>query len=360
MSKQKDSQLSEKLIKTTKLALVVLVLSLFGLFVYFFQPTWFKINFNKEAPPLVQKNEAASTSVPITCSNCVPRLLDGELVAPDLAKLRPYAVMIDNFPSARPQSNLSAASLVYEAPAEGGVTRYLAFFAADKNISEIGPVRSARAYFLNWAKELGATYIHVGGSPEALEMAKDLGESDLNEFYKGSYFWRSEIKSAPHNVFISSDSVNKYRRDSGESGAELQSWLYKSSATSSPLVSQIKIKYGTAYEVSWSYEAKENVYERYLDNAKHLDAQANKIIAKNVIVQVVSFKVSDEKLRLELSSARSGQALLCQDGDCKLGVWKKNKETDRTRYYYKNGDEFIFNRGITWIEVIDSLKILEY
>lgn len=358
---KKDNELSPKLLYATKLALVVLVLSVFGLFIYFFQPNWFKININKEAEASTVQLNIATTTPQIVCADCVRRLLDGEMVKPEFANLRPYAVMIDNFPSARPQSGLSSAGLVYEAPAEGGITRYLAFFSPDKTISEIGPVRSARVYFLNWAKELGATYIHVGGSPEALELAKNLGKSDVNEFFKGSYFWRSNTRSAPHNVLISSDNLNKYRSDSNESGLELKPWQYKDSATSSvAIISQIKIKYTTGYSVYWQYQPETNDYERYLDNAPHVDASGTKITAKNIIVQLASFKVTDDKLRLEMSSALSGQALLCQDGDCKLGTWKKNNAVSRAIYYYKNGEEFIFNAGVTWIEVTESLSNLEY
>ena len=360
MKVEKDNNLSPKLLYATKLALVVLVLSTAGLFIYFFQPSWFKINFKKSESVATVPVEVVATSS-VACTDCTRRLLDGEMVKPEFAKLRPYAVMIDNFPAARPQSGLSAASLVYEAPAEGGITRYLAIFSPDKAPSEIGPVRSARAYFLNWAKELGSTYVHVGGSPEALELAKKIGKSDLNEFFKGSYFWRSNTRTAPHNVLISGDNLNKYRSDSSESGLELKSWQFKDASTTSPeIISKIKIKYTQNYEVYWQYQKASNDYVRYLDNQVHLDVTGSKIVAKNIIVNLSSFKVTDDKLRLEISSAISGVALLCQDGNCNLGTWKKNSATSRAKYYYKSGEEFIFNAGVTWVEVIDNLNSLEY
>ena len=363
MSKKNNNELSPKLLYATKLAVVVLILSVAGLFIYFFQPNWLKFNLNLNSKPAVVPPVSiiASSSAPVTCTNCVRRLLDGEMVAPELAESRPYAVMIDNFPVARPESGLSAASLVYEAPVEGGITRYLAFFAPDKAPLEIGPIRSARAYFLNWAKESGATHVHVGGSPEALDLAKNLGSSNLDEFYKGSYFWRSDSRMAPHNVLTSSDNLNKYRSDSGESGAKLDSWQFKDAlASSTSVISEIKIKYPTGYAVSWQYQADTNSYIRYQDNALYLDANGQQVIAKNILVHLASFKVVDDKLRLEMADDLSGPALLCQDGNCQMGVWKKNSSTARTKYYNKNGEEFIFNAGNTWIEVIDNLNILEY
>ncbi len=183
-TKNTDNNLSPKLLAITKISLVIIILSSLGLFIYLFQPDWFnfKINLNKEAKTETSVTEVATTTETI-CANCVRRYIDGVMVAPEFEKSQLYGVMIDNFSTARPQFGLSAASLVYEAPAEGGVTRYLAFFSPDSAPSEIGPVRSARAYFLNWAKELGATFVHVGGSPDALEAAKRIAKSDLNEFF---------------------------------------------------------------------------------------------------------------------------------------------------------------------------------
>ena len=360
MSKN-SSDLSPKLLAATKLALVVLALSATGLFLYFFQPNWLKINLNKPeitpTAPVTEVNNKATT----TCLGCVRRQLDGVMVDPKIEKLRPYAVMIDNFPSTRPQSGLSSASLVYEAPAEGGITRYLAIFAPDLAPSEIGPIRSARAYFLGWAKDLGATYIHVGGSPEALDLAKNLGSSNLDEFYNGSYFWRASDRSAPHNVFTSGDNLNKYRTDKNESGSELIPWQFKDSATSTmTTVSKINIKYAEGYNVYWQYKQDTNDYYRYLDNLPHVDTSGKNISAKNIIVHLTSFQVSDDKLRLEMSSALTGQALLCQDGNCQMGTWKKNSSIARAKYYYKNGDEFVFNAGTTWIEVTDNLQNIKY
>jgi len=361
MSLKNNNDLSPKLLSATKLALVVLVLSASGIFLYFFQPSWLKINFNKADVAVVTPVNIASSTATSTCSDCVRRLLDGTMVKPELAALRPFAVMIDNFPAARPQSGLSAASIVYEAPAEGGITRYLAVFAPDQAPSDIGPIRSARVYFLNWAEELGATYVHVGGSPEALDLAKSLGKSNLDQFFNSAYFWRSDSRLAPHNVLTSGTDLNRYRTDKTETGSELTAWQFKDSATSTAITApQINIKYTNGYAVYWQYQADTNSYSRYLDDQAHLDASGAPIIAKNIIVHLTSFKVTDDKLRLDMSTALSGQALLCQDGACQMGLWKKNSSSSRAKYYYKSGEEFIFNAGVTWIEVIDDLKNLKY
>lgn len=357
----KENNLSPKLLLVTKIAIIIIVVSFFGLFLYFFQPSWFNFSFNSENQNTVinqEKIEATSTKV---CLNCIRRLIDGVMVPQEEADLRPYAVMIDNFNNARPQSGLNNASLVYEAPAEGGVTRYLAFFDPKSTPLEIGPVRSARSYFLNWARELGATYVHVGGSPEALELAKNIGKNDLNEFYNGKYFSRSEKRVAPHNVMTTISDLENYRLDKNETGIKLNPWQFKDLATSTAVVvSKINIKYSPGYDVYWNYNLENNNYERYLDGSLHKDSSGEKITTNNLVIQIVSFKVTDEKLRLEISSALSGQALLCQDGNCQMGIWKKNSSNARAKYYYKSGEEFIFNAGSTWIEINDNLQNIKY
>jgi hypothetical protein len=357
----KENNLPRGLLIITRISLITIVISFFGLFLYFFQPSWFNFNLTKEKDAKIihqEGDEATSTDL---CLNCARRLLDGVMVPPEETNLRPYAVMIDNFSNARPQSGLSSASLVYEAPAEGGVTRYLAFFDPKSTPLEIGPVRSARAYFLNWAKELGATYVHVGGSPEALELAKSINKSDLNEFYNSKYFSRSPKRVAPHNVMTTISDLENYRLDKNETGITINPWQFKDLSTSTEtIVSKISIKYSSGYDVYWNYNLENNNYERYLDGSLHKDSSGEKISANNLIVQIVSFKITDDKLRLELSSALSGQALLCQDGNCQMGNWKKNSSNSRAKYYYKNGEEFIFNAGPTWIEINDNLQNIKY
>ncbi len=361
-TKNTSDNLSPKLLSITKIALVILALSSLGLFIYLFQPDWFnfKFNFTKEVKTEIPTTEIATTTE-TTCANCVRRYIDGVMVAPEFEKSQLYAVMIDNFSTARPQSGLSKASLVYEAPAEGGITRYLAFFSPDQAPNQIGPIRSARAYFLNWAKELGAIYVHVGGSPEALELAKNLGTNDLNEFYKGSFFWRADNRTSPHDVLTSGEKLNSYQQLKSEKVLEFTPWQFKDAATSTNAVgSQINIKYSDGYNVYWQYDGSKSEYTRYLDDSIHSDASGTNITAKNIIVHLTSFLVTDDKLRLEMSGALSGKALLCQDGNCNMGNWKKNSPSSRAKYYYKNGEEFIFNAGTTWIEVTDDLQKVSY
>ena len=137
----------------------------------------------------------------------VPSPLTGLPVTLEVAERHPIAVMLDDLRVARPQSGISEASVVWHAPAEGGIPRYMAIFS-DHLPKEIGPVRSARVYYLSWAAEYDAVYAHCGGSPAALALLATQGDGslvyDANEFYHGNgAFNRVTFRSAPHNVYTS-------------------------------------------------------------------------------------------------------------------------------------------------------------
>lgn len=356
--KKNKNNLSKKWLVITRLSIIILAACVFVLFFYFFQPDLFQV---KSSSLEIKKEEIAITTISQKCSDCKPRRFDGVLDTSQSEKSRPFAVMIDNYPAARPPFGLAEASLVYEAPVEGGVTRYLAFFLPETAPAKIGPIRSARQYYVDIARETGATYVHCGGSPKALLSAKELGTSDLDEFFKGAYFWREGARPAPHNVLTSGDNLNKYRLDSQESNGDFPAWQYKAtSSVTQTIVPKIDIKYQAEYAVYWKYDQESNKYLRFLNDKNHLDANGTKITADNLIVQLSYFSVVDEKLRLKMSAANSGQALLCQDGNCVLGKYKKNTTEGRTRYYRQDGEEFIFNAGITWIEMISDWTDLKY
>src|SRR6188768_1982769 len=146
------------------------------------------------------------TPTPIPTPVTVPAPLTGEPVSAAVAARHPIAVMIDDLSAARPQSGLSSASVVWQAPAEGGIPRYMALFQ-EGSPRAVGPVRSSRYYYIAWASEWRSVYVHVGGSPQALAFlhsAKGRGSAvyDADGFrYEGRYLWRIHTRFAPHNVY---------------------------------------------------------------------------------------------------------------------------------------------------------------
>lgn len=288
-------------------------------------------------------------------NKCIRRLIDGVYVLPGLENFFPVAVIIENHVDSRPASGLAQANLVYEAEAEGNITRYLAFYASGEPIKEIGPVRSIRPYFIDWTNELSAVLVHCGGSPVALVKIINDNVYNLNEFYQGKYFWRDVSRPSPHNVYTSLTNVKKYLESNNLINGNFFSWKYKDDLASNlrPLTSGIKIVFKIPdYVVEWKYNPEKNDYLRYLAGIIQVDRDNKEIRAKNIIIEYVEAEVIDEELRLKMNNLGSGKTLICFDGSCQSGEWKKEKSYSRSWFYDRNMAEIEFNAGTTWIEVV--------
>lgn len=337
----------KKIFKKTS---IIILVCLFFLFFYFFLIK--ELFLVKPSVTVFNTSEVAST----TCNDCVPRLIDGILVDKSQSSPALFTATIDNHIDARPPVGLAEAKVVYEAEAEGGISRFLAVFIADNSNYQIGPIRSARPYFVDWAAEYSSLFLHCGGSPDGLNEIKILGLNDLDEFYNSKFFWREATRSAPHNILTSESLISQYFDQKNIKEKPFDPWLFKNEnpiSDGSPL--KIKIAFFSPdYMPSWSYDKQNNDFIRYLDNKQAADQEGDLIRAKNLIIQYNQTKVVDEKLRLQINTLGEGKIILCQDGKCEAGQWLKKTPEARTRYYRENGEEFEFNPGITWIEVIDS------
>lgn len=283
------------------------------------------------------------------------RFIDGVYQNEGSENLYPVSFMIDNHVAARPSSGLSKANLIYEAEVEGGITRFMAIYANADDVEKIGPVRSARPYFIDWNHEFSGVYGHCGGSPEALvKIAKD-GIIDFNEFYNGDYFWRDGNRSAPHNVYISSEKIGEYLNKKGLDSGNFLSWKFKDESEDNerPDNQRITIGYaGDDFKVEWVYEKSGNVYARNMGGEAHKEESGEVIKVKNVIIQYITANEVDEKLRLKMEVVGEGEAMTCFDGTCKKGKWEKKNAAARTRFYNENGEEIVFNAGATWISIV--------
>ncbi|MBI5071593.1 DUF3048 domain-containing protein [Candidatus Falkowbacteria bacterium] len=285
------------------------------------------------------------------------RLIDGVAVS-DETKINPplFAVQIENMVDARPLSGVSGASLVYETLAEAGITRLLAVYAADDDVPEIGPVRSARPYFLDWAEEYGALYAHSGGSPEALRLIPQYDIFDLNEFANGRFFWRSKSRYMPHNLYTSVELLNEaFAAKNGEVKI-FSSWQFKNEVLAEARPSEekrAKIYFSTkTYEVGWQYDREANDYLRYQAGVIQQDRDGSEVRAKNIIVQLTDVIVLDDVGRKDIETQGSGDAIVFQDGVRIDGTWRKETRGDRTKFFDATGAEIKFNPGVTWVEVV--------
>ena len=295
--------------------------------------------------------------------NLTPRMIDGKLVESGKEIFYPVGVMIENHIDSRPPANLDKALLVYEAEVEAGITRFLAFFSPKDDIDRIGPVRSARPYYLDWAAEFDALYTHCGGSPEAL--ARIIADSifDFNEFYYGGYFWRDENRDAPHNIYTSTELLNEYLEKVEPEIIDFDEWQFKDDADfdERPDSSEIVVHYkNDLYEVRWVYDKENNSYIRYDYEDEYLTEDKEEIRPKNIVIQYVESEILDEVGRRELGTIGTGRALICNDGVCQKGTWAKNSLRERTKYYLDSGEEASFYRGLTWVNVVPNWYEIDY
>ena len=295
-----------------------------------------------------------------------PRYLDGVMVNEENDNSYLFAAMIENHFESRPQSGLEEALLVFEVPVEGGITRFLAFFDQSLDIKEIGPIRSARPYFLDWTKEFDALYLHVGGSKDALESIPKLGIEDLDQFYLYKYYWRDSERLAPHNVYTSTDLLQRALRDREltEKKGEYESWLFKDElelAYRGDDAKNITVNFSKPiYNVTWKYNKEKNSYLRYYDNEPHQMKNGKILDSKNVVIMFTDIDVIDDYGRKFIKTVGTGKAMIYQDGKMFGNVtWRKDKRKSRL-VFYNNDKEFEFNRGKTWIEVVENGTSINY
>lgn len=287
--------------------------------------------------------------------------LTGAFVDQEIEPPAVYAVMVENSSDAWPQSGVDRAFQVIEAPTEGGIPRFLALFAADQEVDEIGPVRSARPYFIDWASGYGALYAHVGGSPSAIKQL-NVTETvlDFDEYYNQYQFWRAPVVPVPHNVFTSTELLGK---GLNKSYPDKSDWAYEIYTFKDDLVLEDRpenvedtvVEFGAdVYRVIWKYDRLSNSYERWENTWAQVTTDGVPLSARNVVVIATEMTVLDEIGRLAIVTTGEGEALLIQDGAVKDISWKKLTVTDALKFYYDDGTEISLNAGQTWIEVVEE------
>ncbi len=302
-------------------------------------------------------------------------------------KRRPLAVMIENHAEARPQSGLTSADVVYEAVAEGGITRFMALFYCNLSDTQIGPVRSARTYYLDWLGEYDALYAHVGGAntpgpADALGQIIRYEVKDLNQFSIGfPVFWR-DYQRLGHSVatehtmysttqklwevgakrgWIATDSAG-VRWDKG-----FTSWKFKEDKGGGT-TGKIKVNFWESqpgYQVEWTYDTASNSYKRNNGGSAHLDLDNNtQLNPKTIVIQFERESNANDgypgNVHLLYKTTGTGNALIFQDGNVTEGKWNKLSRLSRSKYIDNKGKEIEFNKGQIWIQTVPEGSKVSY
>ncbi|MDP2631283.1 MAG: DUF3048 domain-containing protein [Candidatus Uhrbacteria bacterium] len=291
--------------------------------------------------------------------------LTGEILSEELESLpQVFGVMVENSADAWPLSGIDEAFLVIEAPVEGTIPRFVTFFMEGTEVEKVGPVRSARPYYLDWNDELQGVYAHVGGSPEALDYIKyDYDTIDLNQFWQSEYFYRQNgYRYAPHNVYTTGELLNESLNELDLDDPNYESWTFKDdSPVNIEDARSLSIDWsdGATYDVEWHYNFETNDYTRYQSRYVMEMENDNTVEANNVIVMSADIRVIDNVGRRNIATVGQGDALIAQDGEMYLARWVKEERTGRLRFFTTDGFEISLNAGTTWIEVVDDLGVVE-
>ncbi len=279
-------------------------------------------------------------------------------VAPPPDHTRPFAVMIDNHPDARPQSGIAKADVVWEAPVEGGLTRDMAIFRS-ASATEIGPVRSARPYFLTWAREFDAAYAHIGGSDEALsDLANGaFGLDNADGIADSLTFWRDTRRDAPHNAYTSSEKMRALIASNAwhatTDAIDLTPRGDAASGTPAIRVDLVSQENGEQAEFQW--DAKTKSYDLWRAGMLAHERDGLAIAPKTVVVlemNIVPINDPHAKGLIGLQSLGSGKATVFQNGRAVAGTWKKASPQAPTIVIDANGQKIPFASGQVWYEVI--------
>jgi hypothetical protein len=382
----------QKILVTAILALVLYTVSSFASF------SLFSKVLNITAPDLITSTPGSATSIdeddkdPKT-ENCP---LNGSLKSKKARdaweKRRPLAVMIENHEEARPQSGLTSADIVYEAVAEGGITRFMALFYCNLADVQVGPVRSARTYFLDWLGEYDALYAHVGGAntpgpADALGQIIKYGVKDLNQFGIGfPTFWRDYQRlghpvATEHTMYSSTQKLWEIGAKRGwEAGDEdgkgvdwtpgskdFAMWKFKDEKPGGT-VGTIQVPFWQnqgAYNVEWNYNSANNSYKRKNGGVEHTDLNNKKTIeVKNVVIQFERESSANDgypgNVHLLYGTTGQGRALFFRDGQVIEGKWTKPSRVARTKYIDSAGKEIEFNKGQIWIQTVPEGSKVTY
>lgn len=307
-------------------------------------------------PPLPTQTYIAPPPEPEPKPTTAPSPLTGVEVAIPLTKLPVTAVMIENSPDARPQSGLYEAGVVFEAIAEGGITRFMALFQESKP-AYIGPVRSVRPYYLDFLVPFDAPVAHAGGSAQALAEIRAQGLKDLDRAHNPNYYQRVSSRYAPHNLYTSRAQLLQLHKAKGYTSSTFDGFERKKEAPAKkPTATKIDFDISSfLYNTHYDYVKKTNSYLRSMAGKPHTDEKSGKQINPKVIIAIET-AYSKNGIYSVYKTTGSGKITVFQDGAATPGTWSKKGRSSPYVFKDSKGKPLALNPGQTWITMITAGK----
>jgi hypothetical protein len=277
-------------------------------------------------------------------------------------------VMIDNHPDAYPQSGMDKAAMVFEGLAEYGVTRFIALYqdGVSDEVNEIGPVRSTRIYFAEWAMGFHPVYAHAGGSPDGVKLAETTDQLiNFEALRQSAYTWRDGNRAAPHNLYTNSTLLRSFAQDKQVTAFSDPSagYLFENIPAASP-ASTTGLDYyflDRSSRAGFNYDPASNGYYRSMRGVPHNDRiTGQRLWTRNVVVMQVreSARPGDDKKRIDQEVIGAGEARIFNAGRSINATWVKEGAAAPLRFYDTEGKEVVFNAGPIWVAAIPSMDRL--
>ncbi len=272
-------------------------------------------------------------------------------LAVELVKITPqaerkpvYGIVIDNYPSARPQHGLAKASLIYEYEVEGGITRYLALFSSFP--TKVGPIRSARSHSIILAMENSVNYIYASAGTDILIQIKDWKVNSTNAITSGNPgFFRDSSRKAPYNLYVNLSTLGV--EEPSKEVVVRPAYISREGKE----ISEVILEYSSNYQVRYAYLSNNGVYRRYINGVLHRDATKEEVLARNIIVQYAPHGL-DILGRPTPNLVGKGKIDFYSQGQHFSGTWVKDNNTSPTRFYFQDGRELERVYGQTWIQIV--------
>lgn len=335
-----------------EIVLGVILIAVFGIGIY---------SMTKDTAPSAKTEKKKEAKIDETKYSAI---LDGMMTDKAASERHPLAIVVENDTAARPQSGLDKASIVYETVYDpAATTRFLAIFGTEE-AEKVGPIRSARTFFVDWAHGYDAYLAHWGGNADALDQIRAEKTYDLDEFAYPGPFWRESGKSLEHTGYTSTIKLRQQASDNKYPTANNFSvYKFKEDPADLPAAQTISVNYSNAsYKVDFVYDKTTNSYKRDLAGKAHEDAVTkNQLKPKNIVIMTVARKQTTTRINeagYSMTTTGSGKAKIFLDGKQIDGTWKKESASDREIFYDQTGAEVVFNRGQMWICVVADEKVV--
>ena len=289
-------------------------------------------------------------------------LLTGEMIDEKVAKNRIIACMINNIDVAMPQSGIGNADIVYECVVEGGITRLMGIFQDYKKLTKLGPVRSARHYYVDIANEYDAIYTHFGQTKYATSEIKAIGIDTLSGLSAlgGTVFYRDSARVAPHNAYTSGKGIkagikkSKYEKENILTDSRFDFNLEQQSLEdeNAKKANKVTLRMNDYSKPWFEYNKKKGTYYRWQYGNKHIDDQTGKQLSyENIIIQFANYSDIDHNGYQDIDLVSSGKGYYVTEGKYIPIKWSKKSKNKMTNFYTMDGQDLKVNPGKTWISV---------